>query len=923
MDEQVKVVTIPLNRGIVRNTPFGNAGEMEDMVNCVYRDGAYRPVKRGKLFRNSTNEMAFDRVTYHITAAWSHGIGIDRRYTTPAPESASRQAVVYYLDDATSAIMQTIYVTEYDDQIIDDVVCFKNYIIILSSRNGNSFRMLRYLYNAESGLYYEIRINTPASITMIPYENRRVVTEGTTEYPEPDDSQCAEVVKGQIYKLINEASTTNSELFGAVSYRTAYRLADGSFFMPSIAKVVQSNYIDDTHWATHNTGVESIVICDYYNFHIEGARAIYAAIMLSKWKATANLSHYSSLVDEKNVIQSVCIFMSKPIVKYDLEKCLTNEWISSIEYENDKAISDAGFISTDWTSKSDLQHYLVAEIPISKLVSGTGDLDLLEYFKLESFYQNYATREALTVDQWTHHDVAARSAWIYNARLWLTGFTRTLATPAAIDQIGYQYFFSRIGEHYTETEMSCKIAVRLNIDGVKQTVTSEVFTASILVAGSGNTIFYLPTIYYPDSRAIEIVIYLQSSGVWKTYANISLTKSAIDNYSYYFDITTDRGDQADYSDVTISTNPAVAKQIFFSIRKNIYTLTAADTYTDNAVDNSLASQVQLSALNNPLVFPSNLSYLIGTGSANYFATFQDVLSEGQFGQFPVLCATSAGWYALQLGTDEIVVQAVTPLSPVVCIAAPLSTNQGIFFTDGRDVFLLTGRIPVNISKVLRGKISRVVTDCAEIDLYSSHAQVTQFDGEITEMGEFHGDLTSETIFGWDYINERLICTTPDQGYSYIFDFQSKSWYRITESYDYFVMTSNRFLGRSARGLVDLTNIEDDSLNIKLHFRTKPINLASNHRKKLEQSALRCIIQTVASTYAAFVLFASNDGEKWQFVTGNDRLTNEVNDIVISHTHASYKYFMFAFWGTVTPEYDHTISEIEIETKYRYLHNLKL
>ena len=63
---------------------------------------------------------------------------------------------------------------------------------------------------------------------------------------------------------------------------------------------------------------------------------------------------------------------------------------------------------------------------------------------------------------------------------------------------------------------------------------------------------------------------------------------------------------------------------------------------------------------------------------------------------------------------------------------------------------------------------------------------------------------------------------------------------------------------------------------------------------LHRALQRCKKTTKDSVYAGFYVFGSNDLHSWQLMTGTDRKTGEVTDILATRAHLEVKYYIFLF-----------------------------
>ena len=220
--------------------------------------------------------------------------------------------------------------------------------------------------------------------------------------------------------------------------------------------------------------------------------------------------------------------------KYDIEAGLTNPFLSGVSGSRAFNYTTSVPLSESWGNKLvDNQFFLIAEIPFSVILEGSGVLDMSSYLKLENFYQNYETREALTVDEGFHHSVKVSDIFIFNSRLWCTGMSKYLASPEIPTSL-------IVSGGANVVDYTAKVLVKLKVDGYNKFIESDEFTLSTLqIAGDGTFDLHLSNLYYPDARAYEMQILISVSGAWKVAAKFALTSSSSDNLSFYIDASDD------------------------------------------------------------------------------------------------------------------------------------------------------------------------------------------------------------------------------------------------------------------------------------------------------------------------------------------------------------------------------------------------
>ena len=890
-NNNIKTISIPLNNGIVRKTKYGNEGQLDDLMNLRPDGDSLVPVQRGTVY--SALPTNFTNITIHKRGVYVNHIAFN----------SSTREVLHY-EKGTGATTQLI-VTLEEDEIINDIKPFLNYLII-----STSTRLLRYLFYNNS--YTMININLPIKLSVGGYEHEYINSDiYTVDAPEGETLREFEEsvypnIKGYFYSKLNEQSELG-RLSGGISYRVAYKLIDGSYLMTTTPRIL-TNSLGDMLLERKSVWTKEGLLTFQYRTKFK----------TNKYKVLIDPSYYDALEQEKDIIHSIVVFFSKPILREDIED------VYKYKADNEGILYDINVSGGD-SDEIEIQEYnlftsdyinigspldgwfQICEIPFYDIIEKR--IDTYEegdkYVRTESFYSNYANRISLPVDQLTHHELQAGKLFLYNSRLWLTNLNRTLANP--FDTINVDYEEQSI-PFTTQQNIDLKIVFRFNINNQVMSVIETILDHPVLVNGDNYNMF-LPILSYPDQRAYEVSIYAKHEGVWKNFLTEGLTVSTSHNFSYFIDLQ------------NILTLGNLMKH--YSRNMSTASIPSSSLIEIKNKETGLQSQVQLSELNNPLIFPTSHNYNVGTGEVLDFGVTSDAISEGQFGQFPVYIFTTLGIYAAEIGTGTVVITSVKPIGSDVLEGSPVSTKKGVFFPTSEGIMVINGREVTNTSFPLNGRITPIVSnsETSRFNLNSTHAQIVQLGEKITVVPQFD-NTTYDYVLGYDHVNKRLLVTKSTIGHSYVLDLKTMKWYRISEGYNYFVDLYPDLLGVTNTGnIINVSFIDHHASNIQVHFHTRALNFNVNNRKKMFESLLRCNLKVETSRFASFAVFASNDNEKWTRVAGNDRRGTEVNDIKISYCPASYKYFIFAFWAELKSDYDNYIEAIDAQLESRYDHRL--
>lgn len=288
-------------------------------------------------------------------------------------------------------------------------------------------------------------------------------------------------------------------------------------------------------------------------------------------------------------------------------------------------------------------------------------------------------------DYRTHNEIIAQTSYVYNNRINLTGiqeipfngFPLCTLVPAmrldiADDDPAYDY-------------QAIDVIVRLDNNG------DDIYVRREYAQHSVNP-WYLNNgfIFYPDSRAKEMWIYdsIIDHGDARLLAHIPLLEHPFLNGAYHM------GDLS---------NPTSSK-LERSLPDSTYDTITIDKITENPRFD-LPNYIFTSASGNPFVFPAAHRYAVGLGSVLAIASTTRALSQGQFGQYPMIAFATDGIYALEISSTGSY-SGIQPISREV-ITNPrslLQLDQSIAFVTRRAVNQLVSSDVTSLSDMLNGAL---------------------------------------------------------------------------------------------------------------------------------------------------------------------------------------------------------------------------
>ena len=194
--------------------------------------------------------------------------------------------------------------------------------------------------------------------------------------------------------------------------------------------------------------------------------------------------------------------------------------------------------------------------------------------------------------------------------------------------------------------------------------------------------------FYPDSRAVKATVNFDAN-----------------NNSYHLDIPLEP---------CLSLNGAMAqKDLQLIYTSDLVSISAADFFTPD-IDDMVASPntIYTSEPANPFIFPPSSIYTVGTGTILGMAANTRAISQGQFGQFPLMVMATDGIYALDVsGTGTYSSQ--HPISREVCSNpdAICQIDQQVILATTRGLSVVTEQNVASITDMLNG-ISKDVSAIA-------------------------------------------------------------------------------------------------------------------------------------------------------------------------------------------------------------------
>lgn len=182
-----------------------------------------------------------------------------------------------------------------------------------------------------------------------------------------------------------------------------------------------------------------------------------------------------------------------------------------------------------------------------------------------------------------------------------------------------------------------------------------------------------------------------------------------------------------------------------------------------------ANKIYVSEIANPFYFPVESRVTVGIGAVIALATTTRALSQGQFGQYPLIAFCSDGIWALDVSPTGTY-QSVHPISREVCVNASsvCQLDQSVLFATNRGLSRIVESQVASVSDALDGPLFDI----------SKLSYVTQFDQGTEDLLDFaiHPvDFFRQGMLVYDFINSRVIVVKQGVNAAYVLSLRDGTW----------------------------------------------------------------------------------------------------------------------------------------------------
>lgn len=665
MNEKQQQLTFEKGITNVPSDAICSDNALEESVGMVYDNGEHRVIQKPIVYVEKDGANYAPGLSAASSIIYVHKTALGDHYIYLVPVSIN-QVIYYRLKYFTRSdegkYIEGTYNTESLDTDKDHngiYDSFKNSNVIVTS-NGNTLIIrgdskIHYsIWQPQKG-YYKYYGPIPAPIMAFWLKDRRVGSLGylmsSTGKSDGIIDDTGSVVDKKAYNdLVKGLYAENKDKIARQKVfclpfvlRVALKMYDGSYINVSnpillFPSLKTNSYIKrGTSETTVYTIYRHLEFQNYYSF--------------AKWS---------------DILESIVVFVTRGTEIYDLTNEETNAYLHDADgiyrapnedysayHETELADASDVWNTGFWERDSNFLPSEMIETPVfyklCELGLNPGNGDLGEYFN-ESVLQNIEDQERLPLDYHSLCPLNPQYMYMYNGRLNLASVERGFFE-------GFDFFLP--WDHPDSKMYNYDFYVTINAESgsyvVKHSATSSQMQGAYF--------------FYPDNRATHVVIKATNN---------------TDNTDVY------------YIDEDLKEHPSLNGAYLFkawpssTFPADIKASATIPEY-DNTSLEPLPNYVITSEVNNPWVFKSEGYYKVGTGKILAISTVTQALSEGQFGQFPLLVFSDAGIWAMSVGSTGLFTD-IHPMSREVCNnpASITQTDGAVFFTSEKGLMVVIG-----------------------------------------------------------------------------------------------------------------------------------------------------------------------------------------------------------------------------------------
>ena len=607
-----------------------------------------------------------------------------------------------------------------------------------------------------------------------------------------------------------------------------------------------------------------------------------------------------------NLVKSISVYITPEVSLYDFTHIgtvkkgyfTTDTNFSLFIINTSPVLKTAKQLRDELMSQANF--YKVQEITLAEANSSVGQT--IQVDLKGKLGDNLLTREALPVDT-VRHTIKAVNQIVYNSRLHLLDYSTTLFCGYPLSN------FKAIpgGGHFPIVNTWENFSWWMEVTIVLSTGISKVVSSKFNTAISDLN----PLLSYPDARATSIKLYISGStteniegigpviSYHKYEKEFTLTKHQYHNFAYY---------------ISPDFKPIPIEAAFTSVAYTPPVLNEVN------VTEVFHNGIKVSATNNPLYFPPEHSYQVGSGTILNAATNAMNVSDRNFGMYPLFVATTQGWFMMNIGSGETAYSSITPItsSDVPLNTILCSIPYGVIFIAKRGLYLINSNGTELITPQIEEIMPALNIQGHDAIMQLSGSNYTNYDN-VADNG-FRDFLTRVKALIYDFgENELIIVSSTASESNWVLNFDSKMMYRSTEAIDYQVQnTYPQLLAMVGTKQKDYSQEETADTAVSLLLR--PVACGTRDIKKLERVLMRALLRSLknkdANTNSVIVVWHSDDAVNFSITRGMNILPDNYRDYDFGlFARTKNRWFTFGFRGIISSE--STINSFDVVINKEY------